>query len=282
MVLGIRIIVKALILCLALVYVLTAESIESREALAVCLLEENLPYSSRKMESGFDYDVGKLVADRLELQFVPIWISNSNQILEIEGDYPFRRLSKGECSLILSVPGPEKKMGEGSSFSISLGDAYYGAAFELIRKVDNASSFSNLKGKKVAIMSQTVAHFALPKLDAIPVTYFSVKEALEGLVANEADVAVLWGPTSGWALSTYVASDREVLKKFDSLPPAGLSWNIHFATRTEDKATRERVSEALKEIRTGGELSSLMRNYHFPDRAPFKLTHTPSTFLDLR
>ena len=100
--------------------------------LEICLLENNLPYSSRATQSGFDYDVGKLLAKRLKRELVPVWSSNSRQILEIESDFPLRRLTRGDCSLILSVPGPEKKMGEGSSPAVTLGKPYYGAAFEVI------------------------------------------------------------------------------------------------------------------------------------------------------
>ena len=282
MVLGIENLPKIFLLCLAMLYVSVTEGSEIGGGLKVCLLEDNLPYSSRHAKTGFDYDVGNLLAERLDEQFIPVWISNSRQILEIEGDYPFRRLVNGGCSLILSVPGPVKKMGEGNSPAIMLGDAYYGAAFEVLsRSRDGALSFKSLKGRKVAIMSQTVAHFALPKIGATPTTYFSVKEALLGLSLGEADAGLLWGPTSGWLLSKLDSGENPIKRLKEGLPPAALSWNIHFATRLEDAPLRTRVSAALQEFRESGQLSRLMDYYHFPDRQPFKVTHSPSTFHEL-
>ena len=150
MILGIENFPRAFLICLATLYVSVIEGSEVKDGLKVCLLEDNLPYSNRQARTGFDYDVGILLAERLDKQFVPVWISNSGQILEIEGDYPFRRLANGGCSLILSVPGPAKKMGAGSSPAITLGDAYYGAAFEVLsRGGEEALSFKNLKGKNI-------------------------------------------------------------------------------------------------------------------------------------
>ena len=283
MVLGIKLLFRSLLVGVALLSVPLLNVSANSAKLEICLLENNLPYSSRATQSGFDYDVGKLLAKKLKRELVTVWSSNSRQILEIESDFPLRRLIKGDCSLILSVPGPEKKMGEGSAPEVTLGKPYYGAAFEVIFTTDGGQlSFRKLKGKRVAIMSQTVAHFALNKVGASPVTYFSVEEALKGVVAGEADAALLWGPTSGWTMSKFDASAEANLIMTKRKPPAGLSWNIHFASRAEDKAFRDEVSAGLQALQENGQLMSLMRKYALPRRGPFESTHTPTTFLELR
>ena len=283
MVLGVNSLFRTLLMGAALFGASPISADNHSSKLKICLLEDNLPYSSRVAQSGFDYDVGKLLAKKLGKEFVPVWASNTKQILEIEGDLPLRRLAKGDCSIILSIPGPEKKMGEGSSPAVTFGKPYYGAAFEVIsRPMEEQPSFRDLRGKRVAIMSQTVAHFALSKVGASPVTYFSVEEALKGVISGEADAALLWGPTSGWNISKLDDSVKANLLITSKIPPAGLSWNIHFASRTQDRVFREKVSTALLAIGEDGELMPLMRKYHLPGRVPFKASHTPNTFLELR
>tara|TARA_B100000676_G_scaffold313212_1_gene392361 strand:- start:310 stop:1161 length:852 start_codon:yes stop_codon:yes gene_type:complete len=283
MVLGVKPYFRMLLMGVALLGVSPLKANANSAKLEICLLENNLPYSSRATQSGFDYDVGKLLAKKLKRELVPVWSSNSRQILEIESDFPLRRLIRGDCSLILSVPGPEKKMGEGSSPAVTLGKPYYGAAFEVISTTNEGQlSFRKLKGKRVAIMSQTVAHFALNKVGASPVTYFSVEEALKGIVEGEADAALLWGPTSGWIMSGFDVSTEANLLMTKRKPPAGLSWNIHFASRTEDQTFRDEVSVGLQALQENGQLMSLMGKYDIPRRGSFESTHTPTTFLELR
>ena len=65
-------------------------------------------------------------------------------------------------------------------------------------------------------------------------------------------------------------------------PPAGLSWNIHFASRTEDQTFRDEVSAGLQALQENGQLMSLMRKYDMPRRGLFESTHNPTTFLELR
>jgi ABC-type amino acid transport substrate-binding protein len=249
--------------------------------LAVCLLEDNTPYSNRKMSLGFDYDLAGVLAENLGLKFTPVWISNSTQIQEVENDYPFRRLARGECNLILSVPGPvEYTIEEG--IPITLGNPYYAAAFELVGRTNTSPRIKAVKGKQVAIQSQTVAHFALRMLGGKSKTYFSMSEAIAGIIENETEIGLLWGPTSGWKL-------HELVKAEDSLgfvegyePPRALRWNIHFATREGDGFFRDLVSGAIKSLDQTGELSKLMHKYHFPDRRSYASTYTLGAINDLQ
>ena len=50
------------------------------DRLAICFLEDNMPYSDRASSSGFDYELGMRVAGLLEKEFKPVWVSNNTQI----------------------------------------------------------------------------------------------------------------------------------------------------------------------------------------------------------
>ncbi len=249
--------------------------------LSICLLEDNMPYSGKATINGFDYEIGQIVAESMGREFVPVWVPNSTQIQEIESDYPFRRLAKGECDVILSVPGTSESFEE-SGKTIVLGSAYYAAAFELISLSDKTSAnLRLLRSKNVAIQSQTVAHFALKMLGAKSKTYFSAADALNGVFSGEADAGLLWGPTAGWLLrELYRERARAFVDNYE--PPIALRWNIHFVTLSSNSVLRGQVGKILADIDASGELSALMKKYNLPDRRPYAQTYTLGALNELQ
>ena len=249
--------------------------------LSICLLEDNMPYSGKVTSNGFDYDLGARLAERMGREFVPVWVSNSTQIQEIESDYPFRRLAKGECDVILSVPGTSESFEEGGK-TIVLGPAYYAAAFELISfSEETSTNLRRLRSKNVAIQSQTVAHFALKMLGAKSKTYFSAADAISGVANGEADAGLLWGPTAGWLLRE---SDEQRPRGFvdNYEPPIGLRWNVHFVTLSSNDILRRQVGDILADIDASDELSGLMKKYNLPDRRPYAQTYTLGALNELQ
>jgi ABC-type amino acid transport substrate-binding protein len=249
--------------------------------LSICLLEDNMPYSGKVTSNGFDYDLGARLAERMGREFVPVWVSNSTQIQEIESDYPFRRLAKGECDVILSVPGTSESFEEGGK-TIVLGPAYYAAAFELISfSEETSTNLRRLRSKNVAIQSQTVAHFALKMLGAKSKTYFSAADAISGVANGEADAGLLWGPTAGWLLRE---SDEQRPRGFvdNYEPPIALRWNVHFVTLSSNDILRGQVGDILVDIDASGELSGLMKKYNLPDRRPYAQTYTLGALNELQ
>ena len=272
---------KAFAITLLFLSLPSAFGIQDPEGLRVCFLEDNLPYSDRLKEIGFDYELGKILAESLDRDFVPVWVANSTQIQEIETDYPFRRLARGDCSLVLSVPGPVKSIA-GENATITLGKAYYGAAFEIVARDDNLSSnLYHLRNKDVAILSQTVAHFALRMIGGRAKTYFSVREAISGLLAGEAQAGLLWGPTAGWNISHLGGIQSSVRFVEEYTPSSALRWNIHFATRQTDEILRAQIADALSLVISSGRLDELLMSYHFPVRRPFESTHTSEALNNL-
>jgi len=249
--------------------------------LRVCLLEHNAPYSTRADERGFDLDTAKAVAARLARPLELVWTDNNPHIDEIDdSDFPVRKLSKGACDLILSMPGPAADTLRDSP-KLALGENYYGAAFELL-SCDAASPnrLRSLRGKTVAIQSQTVAHFAALSVKARPANYFSLDAALEGLRKQEAEAALLWGPTTGWRLINH--SDKRCGFVAGYEPPAAVRWNLSFATRKEDEALRELIDAALAALNANGELKAIAQRYGLPLHAPFDETYSLRALNDLQ
>lgn len=251
------------------------------QALRVCLLANNLPYASRSENAGFDLDTASAVARILERPFEWVWTDNPADIQEIEeSDFPLQKLARGDCDLIFSMPGPAAET-LGGDGSLVLGEAYYGAAFELIGcGNDLPSGLRGLREQTVAIQSQTVAHFALLMVQAKPQTYFAVDAALEGIAAGEAEAGLLWGPAAGWQL--HESGNRQCALSADYRPPAAVRWNLHAATREADSELRLRVDAALLDLSTTDRLRDIGQRYGMPVRLPFETTYSLRALNDLQ
>ncbi len=250
--------------------------------LKLCLLSNNAPYSTRADERGFDLDTAKAVASRLSRPLELVWTDNNPHIDEIDdSDFPLRKLSKGACDLILSMPGPTADTLRDSP-KLALGENYYGAAFELLScNSATPKGLRALRGMTVAIQSQTVAHFAVLTVKAKPNNYFSLDAALEGLRKHETDAALLWGPTTGWRLRND-SKDKSCGFVAGYEPPAAVRWNLSFATRKDDADLRKDVDGALAALNASGELKTIAAHYGVPLHAPFAETYSLRALNDLQ
>ena len=257
----------------------------------VCMLKHNEPYSDFGTRSGFDHDVAAAVARSSGRELVPVWIDNEPGITEIDdSDYPLGRLARDECDAVFSVPGPARDSLSGQN-ALALGEPYYGAAFELLAcAADFPAGFRSLRGRKVAIQSQTVAHFALAMVKADSKNYFSLGAAYKGLLSGEAEAALLWGPTSGWQLR--IAARSGAMLRNTSLaecgfvkdyqPPAAVRWNLHVATRQPHKRLRTDIDKALATMIAEGELDRIKHAYGIPKHEPFSSTYDLGAINDLQ
>ena len=237
--------------------------------LRVCLLANNLPFSTQQEEKGFDFKVAQALAKTLGRTLVPVWVKHDERITEVdESDFPLRRLSKNECDAILSVPGWDAV---GESPQVTLGLAYYGAAFELVgREGQTPASLQEVEQQAVAVQAQTIASFILESLKIPMQTFFSTEEALEALTRDEAELAFLWGPTAGW----YAKNHPDAKLTFATAEPLSVArWNEHVATRKEDEALRANIDAALTKLRNSGDLKTIAAHYGIPFYAPFKKTY---------
>ncbi len=252
---------------------------DKQTVLRVCLLEDNLPYSSRRNDSGFDLDIAKAVAEALGQSFMPVWVKNNPHIAEIEdSDFPTRRLSRNECDAIFSVPGPDAVK---DSPKLTIGAPYYGAAFELIGRDGGApASLMALGENPVAVQSQTIANFVLNARKAKMRTFFSTEEALSGLAKGETATALLWGPAAGWYLRNHPELKLFFITGYE--PPAAVRWNEHVATRKSDPALREALDKALAQLSASGALQPLLERYGIPFHQPFDTTYSLAEMQKLR
>lgn len=251
------------------------------DSLRLCALSNSLPYSAREGARGFDVAVAEALAKHLDKTLEVVWTDNGEgRLQEIdESDYPLRRLAKGECDLLLSMPGPSRDTLKEAP-SLALGQPYYGAAFELFGPPGTSGQLKALRTKPVAIQAQTVASFAIAILQGKQRTFFSAQEALEGVTSGEADAALLWGPAAGWALKQHPSSTLAIAEGYE--PPAALAWNLHAATRGKEETLRVEVDMALGELARTGELAAIAATWGIPLHAPFAATYSLTEINKLR
>lgn len=268
--------------CLAGAALLAAPALAAADAepLRVCLLTHNAPYAARDANAGFDLDTAAAAARIIGRPFEPVWISNGGPIQEIESDMPLAELARGNCDVLFSVPGPADRTLAGEP-TLTLGEAYYGAGFELIAcTADAPARLRAYRERTLAIQSQTVAHFAALMFKAAPRTYFAVAAALEGLAAGEADAALLWGPAAGAALAHGAYPDCGPADGYE--PPAAVRWNIHAATRRTDERLRLLLNAALADLAAGGELARIAARHGVLLHPPFETTYSMGALNELQ
>lgn len=248
--------------------------------LRLCALANSLPYSAREGERGFDLEVARALAGGLGRGLEVQWTDNGTGLQEIdESDYPLRRLVRGDCDLLLSVPGPAREVLKETP-ALALGQPYYGAAFELIGPPGTSAQLKALRAKPVAIQAQTVASFAIAILQGKQRTYFSAAQALEGVARGEAVAALVWGPAAGWALKQSPALKLGIAEAY--VPPAALAWNLHIATRLQDEVLRADVDRVLARLASEGELAAIGAHWGIPLHQPFAATYSLTEINKLR
>ena len=244
---------------------------DEQDSLRVCFLENNLPYSSSKDNSGFDIDTAKAVAQALGKSLTPVWTKNSTQIGEIEeSDFPTRKLARNECDAIFSVPGQDAVK---SSPQLAIGAPYYGAAFELIGREQNApNNLAALGNTPVAIQAQTIANFVLNARKTPVRTFFSTEEALNGVISGDATLALLWGPSVGWHLRNHPDVKLFFVKGYE--PPAVVRWNEHVATSKTNTELQTAIDKVLEKMNKSGALQEFAQRYGVPFHQPFTSTYS--------
>ena len=244
-------------------------SAEEEGQLRVCFLGENLPFSSQSDERGFDVDVARAIAKIMGRTLVPVWVKNDERITEVdESDFPLRRLSRNGCDAILSVPGRDAVR---EVSNVTVGNAYYGAAFELLgREGQTPASLLDIEHQVVAVQAQTIASFILESLKIPMRTFFSTEESLAAVATGDAELAFVWGPTAGW----YAKQEPGTKLTFATAEPISVArWNEHVATREEDQALRTALDAALTKLRKSGELKTIAQRYGVPLYPPFEKTY---------
>ena len=244
---------------------------DEQNSFRVCFLENNLPYSSSKDTSGFDVDTAKATAEALGKSFTPVWTKNSTKIDEIEeSDFPTRKLSRNECDAIFSIPGQDAIK---DSPKLAIGAAYYGAAFELISREQNApNDLAALGNTSSSDSSANDRELCASGAQSRNAHFFLDRGSAPQCRARRRNLALLWGPAAGWHLRNH--PDLKLFFVQATTPPAVVRWNEHVATRKTDTDLREAMDNTLQKLSESGALQVFAKRYGVPFHQPFPSTYS--------
>ena len=245
----------------------------SSEDLRVCLLEDDLPRANRADAAGFDHDLLREAANRLERTFVPVWLPNAPPYSEIDDtDLPFDELMDGVCDLVPSVPG-ELALGRLTA-AIDLSPPYYAAAFEIYMPIHvpptDRLAWTALPAvaadRRVAVRLQSLGHFAAQWAGLDWTSLSTAADVAAAVDDGRATAALIWGPALG-------RLRKEPVRGFE--PPPGLRFNEHVATRSGDRLA-PLIEQVLDELRRDGTLKRLADRYGIFRTDPFPTVSSPA------
>ncbi len=239
------------------------------EDLRVCLLEDDLPRADRADASGFDHDLFRDAAQRLERDFVPVWRPNAPPYSEIDDtDLPLDDLVAGDCDLVPSVPG-ELALGRLRT-ALDLTPPYYAATFEIYMPAAESLEWDRLASafadRKVAVRLQSLGHFAAQALGLDWTSQPTAADVAAAVDDGRAVAALIWGP----ALARL---QRAPVSGFE--PPTGLRFNEHAAVRAGDRLGPE-IERVLDDLRRDGTLDRLAARYGIFRTQPFTTVSSPA------
>ncbi len=238
------------------------------EDLRVCLLEDDLPRAQRAEGSGFDHDLFREAAERLDRDFVPVWHPNAPPYSEIDDtDLPFAALLERGCDVVPSVPG-QLALGRLAA-EIDLGPPYYAAAFELymptVESLDWVRLPEAVANRKVAVRLQSLAHFAAQAAGLDWTSQPTAADVIGAVDDGRAAAALIFGP----ALASL---GKDPVSAFE--PPPGLRFNEHAAVRAGD-ALGDEVTRVLEDLRRDGTLERLAARHGIFRIEPFPTVSSP-------
>lgn len=228
--------------------------------LRICFNDHDAPRADKASGKGYDLEIMRLVAQRLGRTLEPVWIQSDDDVTDIDAtDLPLKRLARGECDAVASVPGEGAiKAMRGA---LALTRPYYGAGFELVGPETLSNDLAALKGRRLSVQSDSVANLMAVYLGAEWTAQTQAEDQLKALDTGKAEAALVWGPELG-------PLGRKPKAGFT--PPVLLRWNEHVATRMRDEALRAGIDGALGELTAGGQVKAALAYYGVPARAPFE------------
>lgn len=230
------------------------DSVRARGSLGLCAHPNALPFSSRRATPpGFQIELGRAIAQRLDVALVPVWIIGPVQI------------RRADCDIALDTiaePGAAAEIG------LTLSKPYYHTGVVLAVPADSrlASSGALDADARVAVQVGSVTAMRLNQRGVPTSTFGFEDEMLRAVADGEVSAAAVAPATAGYYNMTHPDRPLRVVGLDDSEPE--LSWNVSVGMLKPDEKLRRAINDAIDQLSADGTIARIYAGYGVTLQAP--------------
>jgi len=233
----------------------------SRTELRVCADPNNLPYSNEARQ-GFENRIAEIIGAGLELPVTYVWFPQVTGFVR-------NTLRARECDLVMGAVS-----GDGIMDSTN---PYYHTGYMMVtRTADGIAARSvgdpALAGKKFGVIAATpptdllVRHHLMDQVRPYALrvdTRISnpPRAMLQDLVDGQIDVALVWGPTAGYAIKQDHLPLTAVFIEPEPDAPR-LDYRVAMGVRANEPEWRRRINQAIGKHKA--EITAVLADYGMP------------------
>jgi quinoprotein dehydrogenase-associated probable ABC transporter substrate-binding protein len=228
----------------------------------ICAEPDNLPMSDQSSNSGFEIEVGKILAAELKRNFEVTWVPQRDR------SYFRETIDEGRCDAILDVPQGFKRL--------LLTKPWYRTSFEFVTRADlkpPLKSFDDPRLKKMRIGIPATGLGETPPISAIvgrhlekqihPYMIFDSRKLVDDVRDGGIDVAILWGPFASW----WAHEDQAEHPLVCTPTPAkdgkmAMSYEITIGLAKNNQELKAQLEQALQNKRD--EIRQVLANWRVP------------------
>ncbi len=223
------------------------EAIRQRGALTLCAHPTALPFASRSGDvPGFQVEIARALAKRLEVSLEQHWVINSFQ---------YRR---ADCDIVLDAIADRAVLAE---VGLRMSRPYHrsGVALAVGPKSSVASLAELESGLRVGVQVGSMASMMLSKRGVKTSPFAFEDEIMDALAKGEIDAAAVTPAAIGWFNRTHPGGRARRVPAFEEDPD--LNWNVAVGMVSPDEKLREGVDAALGALLADGTLARIYARY---------------------
>jgi polar amino acid transport system substrate-binding protein len=230
------------------------DQVRARGSLGICAHPNALPFSSRRATPpGFQIELGRAIAQRLDVALIPVWIIGPVQI------------RRSDCDIALDTIA---EAGAAAEIGLTLSKPYYHASVVLAVPSDShlTSSRALDAASRVAVQVGSVTAMRLNQRGVPTSTFGFEDEMLQAVAEGEVSAAAVAPAAAGYYNMTHPDRPLRVLGLDDTEPE--LSWNVSVGLLKPDEKLKRAINDAIDQLSADGTIARIYGTYGIVLQAP--------------
>ncbi len=230
------------------------DSVRARGGLGLCAHPNALPFSSRRATPpGFQIDLGRAIAQRLDVALVPVWIIGPVQI------------RRSDCDIALDTIADA---GAAAEIGLTLSKPYYHTGVVLAVPPESrlTSSGGLDAASRVAVQVGSVTAMKLNQRGVPTSTFGFEDEMLQAVAEGEVSAAAVAPAAAGYYNMKHPDRPLRVFK-LDDIEPE-LSWNVSVGMLKPDEKLKRAIDDAIDQLSADGTIARIYAAYGIALQAP--------------